>query len=333
MKTSLESGVWSPDSTAQQRRDTYLSQILASLLCEATAQLTAHAVPDAQLDAEVLLAYVLGTNRAGLYARLHDPYSSQHAQAFQHLVQRRARREPLQYITGVQEFWSLPFRVDQRVLIPRPETEVVVETALRLLSQSAIGNRQSTIEQPPHPGPLPQGERRISILDLGTGSGCIAIALATELPRAEIWATDISQDALAVTQENARRHGVAGRITFLHGDLFIPTVRAEDRFDLIVANPPYIAHDDLATLQPEVRDWEPHSALDGGVEGLDFYYRLLSEGPDYLRPGSWLVMEIGRGQSAQVLRFAQDQQSLGNCFCIPDYTGKARVIVACKRQT
>lgn len=281
------------------------------LLTDAVTVLTAHGIATPRLDAEVLLAHALEVDRAGLYACLHDPLPPRRVAAFHRLLARRARHEPLQYITGVQEFWSLAFRVDQRVLIPRPETEVVVETALRL------------------------GEREIPlrVLDVGTGSGCIAVALATELPQAEVWAVDTSRDALAVARENAERHGVAGRIRFLQGDLFTPVEGEDGGFDLVVSNPPYIARDDLAALQPEVRDWEPRGALAGGVDGLDFYRRLLSEGPAYLRSGGWLVMEMGQGQYGEVLRLIGQRRDLSAGSGVLDYAGRARVAVARKEST
>lgn len=282
---------------------------------EAVVELTTHGISNPRLDAEVLLAQALGTNRTGLYTRLHVPLSLEQQEIFRVLFQRRMQREPLHYITGVREFWSLEFKVDPRVLIPRPETEVVVETALRLLSQSAIRNPQS------------------AILDIGTGSGCIAIALAKDLPQAEIWATDASADALAVANENARHHGVTERIRFLQGDLFAPIVGKEDGFDLIVANPPYIARPELTALQPEVRDWEPSAALDGGPDGLDFYHRLLREGPTYLCSGGGLVMEIGHGQGTAVMHLAQEQRDLSDCRCVSDYAGRERVIIACRVST
>jgi len=285
---------------------------VGQVFSKAVIELTAHGISNPRLDAEVLLAHALGTDRTGLYTRLHVPLSLEQQETFRVLFQRRMQREPLQYITGVREFWSLEFKVDLRVLIPRPETEVVVETALRLLSQSAIRNPQS------------------AILDIGTGSGCIAIVLAKELPQAEVWATDVSADALAVAGENARHHGVAERIRFLQGDLFSPLAGKEDGFDLIVANPPYIARPELAALQPEVRDWEPLAALDGGPDGLDFYRRLLHEGPTYLRTGGWLVMEIGHGQGTAVLRLARERRDLADCRCVSDYAAGERVVIACK---
>ncbi len=291
-----------------------LHPTMAGLLSEAVEELGAHGILNPRVDAEVLLAHALRTDRVGLYTRLNEPLLPGQMEAFRGLLHRRVRREPLQYITGVREFWSLEFKVDLRVLIPRPETEVVVETALRLLSQAAS-------RKPP-----------AAILDVGTGSGCIAIALAKELPQAEIWATDISADALAVAGENAWHHGVAERIRFRQGDLFAPIV-GEDGFALIVANPPYIARPELTALQPEVQDWEPSAALDGGPDGLDFYHRLLREGPTYLCPGGGLVMEIGHGQGTAVMHLAQEQRDLSDCHCVSDYAGRERVIIACRVST
>jgi len=288
---------------------------IASVLAKTEAELAALGVDNPRLEAEVLLAYALSTDRSRLLARLRDPLAHEKLKVLHGFLQRRRQHEPLQYITGMQEFWSLAFAVDTRVLIPRPETEVVVETALRLLSHSAL--------RTPHS----------AILDVGTGSGCLAVALAKELPQAEVWATDISAQALAVASENARRHGVAERIHFLQGDLFLPVADRRDGFDLIVSNPPYIARSDFAALQPEVRDWEPRGALDGGPDGLDFYRRLLEEGPAYLHVGGWLVMEIGHGQGSAIMELAQEQNALAAYACIADYAGRARVTVASKVKT
>jgi release factor glutamine methyltransferase len=299
----------------KKREPANLVQVrVSSLLAEAVAELTLYQIANPRLEAEVLLAYVLATDRAGLYTHLRDPISSSRTETFRHLIQRRAQHEPLQYITGTQEFWSLPFMVDKRVLIPRPETEVVVETALRLISQSTIHNPQSAIQ----------------ILDVGTGSGCIAIALAKELSHAQLWATDVSSDALRVARNNAEHHDVARQITFLQGDLFAPIADKTVEFEIIVSNPPYLVHDEIATLQPEICDWEPHCALDGGRDGLDFYRRLLSESPAFLCSGGWLIMEIGQGQRQAIMRMVQEQPYLRASFSVPDYSGHDRVVVVCK---
>lgn len=278
----------------------------AHLLARAAAQLERAGITTPQLEAAILLAHALGSDRTHLYARLRHPVGPQYVSAFWHCVQRRLRREPVQYITGVQEFWSMTLQVDRRVLIPRPETEVVVEVAVRLLQLQASRPR---------------------ILDVGTGSGCIAIALAREVPQAEVWATDISPDALVVARANAQRQGVCQQVTFLQGDLCSP-VPYEAAFDLLVANLPYIPHDDLAALQPEVRDWEPRGALDGGRDGLECYRRLIHEGWKVLRSGGWLIIEIGHGQRAAMLDLLGQQPHLTAAACVADYAGLDRVIVA-----
>ncbi|MGE0821278.1 MAG: peptide chain release factor N(5)-glutamine methyltransferase [Candidatus Binatia bacterium] len=293
---------------------TRFPQTIVNTLAEAADALSSSGIASPRLDAEVLLAHTLGLNRSGLYTRLHDPLPESQAARFQELIQRRRHREPLQYITGVQEFWSLEFKVTPDVLIPRPETELIVETALQLLSP--VPNPQS---------PIP------SLLDIGTGSGCIAIALAKELPEAEIWATDISSAALAVAQENARRHRVAERLHFLQGDLFASFAEQGRHFTLMVSNPPYIAQSDLPRLQPEVCDWEPVLALDGGPEGLDYYTRLLHECPAYLAPHGYLVMEIGHGQHAPVLALVQQSRELTFCSSRDDYAGLERTVVVQRR--
>jgi release factor glutamine methyltransferase len=309
------------------------------LLSQATAVLTTNGIPNPRLDAEVLLAHALGLTRAGLYARLQDVILEADVRRFHQLLYRRQRREPLQYITGGQEFWSLEFKVTPDVLIPRPETELIVEVALQLLSQhSEVGEWGSGVSRKEeNQKSNGKGQKSkinssaIRILDVGTGSGCVAIALAKELPEAEMWATDVSSTSLAVAQENAQRHGVADRVHFLQGDLFFPLHSLDLTFDLIISNPPYIADDDIPTLQPEVSKWEPRGALDGGHDGLDFYRRLLGEGPQYLHSGGWLVMEIGHGQQSEVLRLARQQPTL-TAACDLDYEGRARIVRAQKHK-
>ncbi len=289
---------------------------LADLLADATAFLAGHDIPSPRLDAEVLLAHAMGSNRTELYLR--DPPAPRQRDAFWHTLKRRARREPVAYITGVQEFWSLEFTVNRHVLIPRPETEWVVELGLELLGSC----------------PAPR------ILDLGTGSGCIAVALASQLPQARVWACDVSVEALAVARTNAVAHNVAGRMTFMQTDMRqrleghphrVASTSgrpqgAAPTFDLIVSNPPYIAGPEFAALQAEVRDWEPRLALDGGKDGLDFYRRLLQDCPVQLRPGGWLVMEIGSTQSEAVRRMARSQDNLSECRLSYDYAGLPRVV-------
>jgi release factor glutamine methyltransferase len=283
------------------------SDTIAALLTEAQADLASRHVGTPRLDAEVLLSHILQTDRTSLYTRLQRPLSAAHKRQFADLITRRKQREPLAYITGSREFWSLEFHVDKHVLIPRPETEIVVHTALRLLHNTALAT----------PG----------ILDMGTGSGCIGVALATELPQAAVWALDIEDEALALARQNARHHAVDERLTFCQGDLFAPISHLTERFHLIVTNPPYIDRETVDTLQPEVRLWEPQRALDGGQDGLDFYRRLLYDSPNYIRPGGWLVMEIGHDQRDAILQLAQAQCHLSIQNCVQDYAGHDRVVV------
>jgi release factor glutamine methyltransferase len=232
-------------------------------------------------------------------------------------VERRARREPLQYLTGVQEFWSLPFRVTPAVLIPRPETEGILEAVVAL--------------------PLPQGSGRPRLLDLGTGSGCLAIAVAHSFPDARVVATDVSAEALEVARDNARTLGVADRIRFVQGDLgdalaaesTAPAVPVKPwRFDVILSNPPYIAAADLEELAPEVRDHEPRVALTPGPDALAVHRRILELAADLLAPGGWLLVEIGAGQAEPIraLYAAQDRLRLDSIR--PDLAGIPRVVVA-----
>jgi release factor glutamine methyltransferase len=303
------------------------------LLAEATAALDAAGVGTPRLDAELLLATACRLDRAALYARSREPLSHERLATFRALLARRVRREPLQYLVGRQEFWSLDFVVTPHVLIPRPETELLVELALRLpLSprfgktrnggpavSAAVGEQRQYVslqERPAQPA--------LRLCDVGTGSGCIAVTLAHELPDAEVWALDVSTRALAVAELNAQRLGVARRVRFLRSDLFGSV--ANRRFDLIVANPPYLTNDDLADLQPEIA-FEPRGALDGGTDGLDTVRRLLAAAPDHLIDGGWLLMEIGAGQATDVEMLAR-AAGLNTVAIRPDYAGLPRVLMA-----
>ena len=283
------------------------AETVAQLVAWAENRLKTAAIDTPRLDAEVLLAHTLQVSRSCLYSRLQEAVSDAQKTGFQRCVVRRAQREPVAYITGHQEFWSLEFQVNPGVLIPRPDTEIVVETALRLLASS-----RTTAPR---------------ILDIGTGSGCIAVALATELPRAHIWAVDRTPAILSLAQRNAHAHRVGHRITFACGDLLAPVQPGAPFFDLLVTNPPYIDSQMLDTLQPEVRLWEPRAALDGGADGLDFYSRLLYDSPDYIRPGGWLVAEIGETQKDAVVQLGHKQHRLRFQTCRQDYAGRDRVVV------
>ncbi len=235
----------------------------------------------AALDAEVLARHLLGWDRAALVARWRDPAPADFHVRLQPLIARRSNREPVAYITGEREFWGLDLEVTPDVLIPRPETELVVEQALQLAEDEGTP---------------------ASVVDVGTGSGAIAIALASEWPAARITATDLSAAALAVAARNARRHGVAERLGFVQADLFDDRVPVAD---LIVSNPPYVPDAHRPSLQPEVSRHEPALALFGGPEGLALVRRLLDAAPSYLAPGGTFIMEFGDGQEAGVLAAAE----------------------------
>lgn len=243
-----------------------------------TEYLTRKGVESARLQAELLLAYVLRVPRLRLYLEFERVLTDAERDTLRELVRRRGAREPLQYLLGTVNFCGLELRVTPAVLIPRPETELLAERAWTFLAG------RGGDESPP------------AALDFGTGSGCLAIALAVHCPAAQVTATDISAAALEVARANAARHAVEARIRFLTGEGFA-ALAPEARFDLIVANPPYIPSAEIARLQPEVRDHEPRLALDGGPDGLTVLRRLATEGRAWLKPGGRLMTELGDGQA------------------------------------
>jgi release factor glutamine methyltransferase len=269
-----------------------------------------HGIEQARPCAEVLLAHVLGRQRIELYLHYDQPLTSLELQTYRNAIKRRAAREPSQYITQKQEFWSLEFEVNPSVLIPRPETELIVELSIDLIA-----------------------DRPAQVLDLGVGSGAIAVAVARERPAARILAVDISPQALQVARHNALRHQVADRVSFLACDLFSALADKKPLFDLILTNPPYIAENEFAGLAPEVEKYEPRIALKGGGrDGLITIRRILADAPRYLKPGGFLLLEMGRDQ-APIL---QDELSYSHDFnkvrVIRDYSGIPRVLHACRTE-
>jgi release factor glutamine methyltransferase len=250
---------------------------MAAELESAVARLASSGVEAARFDAEVLLADVLGVDRARLFVDRERALARTERARFEDLVARRGRREPLQQLRGRQEFFSRNFFVDRHVLVPRPETETLVETAIAAA--------------------LAMPRRGLRILDIGTGCGAIAVTLALELAEALVFAGDVSAEALRVARRNASTHG--GRVEFREGDLCAPF--ASERFDLVVANPPYVPSGAIAALAPEVRDHEPRIALDGGEDGLEFYRRLAHDASSLLDDDGEMLVEVGHGQSAAVL--------------------------------
>jgi release factor glutamine methyltransferase len=282
-------------------------------LRDATALLSGAGIDGARLDAEVLLADALGCDRSKLFLRAEQPIAARALEQFRSLLARRASGEPVAYITGRREFWSRDFLVTPAVLVPRPETELLVETAIGLFEA------ESQIL-----------DLKLKILDLGTGSGAIAVTLARELDGAEMWATDISSDALEVARSNARRHGVEEQIHFLAGSLFEPVRDRPSFFDAIVANPPYVRRDELVALPRDVRDFEPRVALDGGPDGLDFYRRIIPEAGRYLAAAGFFVVEIGADMDEEVTRLFAAAGGYAPPRLCKDYAGKDRVVCARK---
>ena len=262
-------------------------------------------VESARLEAQILLAHALGCKKIDLYVRHEDEPSEDKRTAFREMIKKRAEGMPVAYLVGHREFYSLEFGVSPAVLIPRPETETLVMEALR---------RFKPLTTP-------------SVLDIGTGSGAIAIALAKQNKSALVTAVDLSPSALIVARANADRHGVSDRITFLEGDLFGPV--AGQTFDLIVSNPPYIAHAEFPSLDIGVRDFEPRSALDGGPDGLDFYRRIAADVMNHLAPGGSVLVEIGFTQEPAVRELFAARLDVGPTY--KDAAGRPRVVSATRR--
>lgn len=253
---------------------------IAETLKQAGRRLRAAQVPNDLLDAQTLLAEALGQDRTYLIVNFSRQLDDELLVRYRALIERRAAGEPLQYITGRQEFFGLEFEVTPAVLIPRPETELIIEETIRLAQQA---NLDEAI-----------------IVDVGTGSGCIAVTLAREIEDAQVFACDISPEALQVARRNAARHRLEDRIQFRESDL-LAVFEIKPFADFILSNPPYVAAAEIATLQREVRDWEPHLALTDHGDGLSFYRRLFRDTPARLNPGGHLLCELGYGQAKAVL--------------------------------
>ena len=289
---------------------------LRSALKEGISQLRKADVPSFTLAAELLLLHTLGRNRTWLYAHPEEELSDDEAQRFFALLTRRAGGEPTQHLTGKQEFWGLEFEITPDVLIPRPETEHVIEVALnRLALRELRGGRPQKTEG-----------AGLRIADIGTGSGCIAVALAKELPAANFYATDISPADLAVARRNAERYAAASRIRFLESNL-LDVFNSSALFDLIVSNPPYIGRREAAALPREVRDHEPASALYGGEEGYELYAGLIAQAAGRLASGGILVLELGHN-SLPAVRPLLEAPGWINAGVTNDLAGIARVIAA-----
>lgn len=273
------------------------------------------------INADTLLAFVLSCDRTNLYTNPDEILNDSDISRYKELINERIRHVPLQYITHHAEFMSLDFFVDERVLIPRPETEILVETVLDKARDKHHSNKKFTI------------------IDIGTGSGNIAVSLAKYLSNAEIYASDISQEALAIAKINIRRHKVAcpttsfwrvGNVHLLHGDLFgaFSSSVEKEQVDFIVSNPPYVSESEWKNLEPELRDHEPYEALVGGKDGLCFYRQIIEDAHAWLKPEGYLVIEIGETQTKTIIKLMESEGHYEDIEIIKDLQGKERVISA-----
>ena len=269
-------------------------------------------IEDAAREAETIIAHCLKTDRTTLY-RDNPQIPGDLAPDIDRLVRRRATREPLQYILGYMEFFGLKIKVGQGVLIPRPETELLAEEAIKTV-------KSKLLKTSPHTSRFTS----LRFLDLCTGSGCLALSLAKELPEIKVYGTDTSHSAMQYARENAELNMIKN-VTFLEGSLFEPVKGLT--FDLLVSNPPYIKSNDIKDLQPEIKDWEPQDALDGGADGLDYYRLIIPSAKNHLNKGGYLMLELGIKQADAVKGMAEDA-GLKDITLIKDYAGIDRIFIA-----
>ena len=275
-----------------------------------TAYFKSHQIDSPRISAELFLAHVLNIRRIDLYIRYDQPLYQKELDQFKGLIKRRVTREPAAYITGTREFWSLDLKVTPDTLIPRPETECLVETVIACLDDKAQ---------------LSGKKAQCRILDLGTGSGAIILALAKEKPGHLYFAMDCSLSALDIARQNAASNGLESAVAFFAGD-WLSMLKEGVQFDMIVSNPPYIPTKTILTLQPEIVLFEPHAALDGGESGFDSLRQIAGHAPKYLKPGGYLVMEMGYDQRAGMQRIAEEVGLYSDVDFIKDYGGNDRVV-------
>lgn len=271
-------------------------------------------IENPRLDAEVLLGYVLNKERIFLYVHFDQPLDSEELAKFKECIKKRAMKMPVAYITGVREFMGLDFKVTEATLIPRPDTEILVETAMERLGKIA-GNEAGTGK---------------CFADLGTGSGAICLSILNYMKEIEAVTVDISPKAIAVAKENAEKFAVSDRIEFLEGD-FLNPLENKGKFTAILSNPPYIPKQDILGLESDVKDFEPMGALDGGIDGLDFYRQLLVKSANYIEDGGFLAIEIGINQSQAILEMAKRNLMWGKVEVIKDLAGIDRCVVLWKK--
>lgn len=273
-----------------------------------------------KLDSELLLGHVLGWTRAQLYTHMERPLRDEERETFERLVERRLSYEPVAYLIGQKSFYGLDLFVDRRVLIPRPETELLVDLALDIIMQ--VDHAVARAANGNSSGPDPR-LASVSVVDVGTGSGAVSLAIAANTHAARVCGIDISADALAVARSNAQRHQLADRVQFLHGDLLEPL---DDRVDVIVANLPYVAQHEWTHLAPDIAQFEPGLALAGGEDGLDVIRRLVGQAPAKLRPGGMILLEIGASQGADVAALARQHFPDALVEVVADYAYHDRIV-------
>ena len=300
-------------------------------------------VEPSRLQAELLLAHLLKLPRMKLYLNFERGLTLTETDALRESVKRRGQREPLQHIVGSTSFCGFEIAVNRHALVPRPETEMLAEAGWTFLAERRSPTRRVEIEQPLRAGSETGAP---AALDFGTGTGCIAIALAAKCPQVKVMATDISADTLALAKENAAANKVVERIEFLQGDGFAALTGASERgrparefaeadtrasrprsFDLIISNPPYIPSAEIATLEPEVRDYDPRAALDGGADGLDFYRKIAAEAKPFLKPDGKIMFEFGDGQAEAVKSIFENEKWIVEAVQ-EDYSHRARILIA-----
>jgi release factor glutamine methyltransferase len=260
-------------------------------------------VESARLNAELMLSHILGCKKLDLYLKFDKPLKENEVIKFREFLKRRGDQEPLQYIVGDVEFFGLTLKVDKNVLIPRPETELLVEEIINNTSK----------------------ETAISILDIGTGSGNIAIALASNIPLSEVTTIDVSAEAICLAKKNAEDCGVSGRIKFVNSDILSCQLQFEDKFDIVVSNPPYVSKSEYAGLQPEIVKYEPAGAVTDGGDGYKFYEKIITYAKEFLKPGGLLYFEMGKGQSEKISALF-NATGFNNVIVKQDYSHIDRII-------
>lgn len=290
--------------------------IINDLLSVTADFLKSKKIESPRLCAELLLSRQLETDRLKLYLDYDQPIGETDVNGYREMIKRLINGEPIQHITGVQEFWSLEFNVNENVLIPRPETEILVDQVLKICKNE---NKE-------------KGSGRL-FLDLGTGSGAIVISLAHELKPEEInfWATDISQKALDTAIRNAKKHDVFNHIEFVQGDLFEPLKDHDISFDFILTNPPYVATSEYDSLPPNVREFEPRIALDGYDDGLFYIEKIIDQAPFYMKPGGWLLIEMAPHQTERAIEIISENKKYDKHKIVKDFSDMNRITMSRKR--